>query len=175
MMPIARQVRAGVVALVMTAAHAMAQSSDTSNKRTRQPAAQHEDQLFHGHGFDGTGGIHFGTPGVLSAAIGTKHWLGDAIPGAVFATAEPSVLAFRYGIGYQIYDERVYGLGGAIRIGRLTGWREALGVVRGVQYSGAEVAQCWVFGLCARAGEYVGRRGDGVRVSLVTIDVGVGF
>jgi hypothetical protein len=153
----------------------MSQVVDTSAKSTAVGSAQHVDELFHGHGFDGTGGIHFGAPAVISAAIGTKHWLGDAVPGAVFATVEPGVLTFRYGVGYQIYDERVYGAGAAVRIGRLTGWREALSVVRGVQYSGGEVAVSWVFGLCARVGGYRGRRGDGARASLVTIDVGVGF
>jgi hypothetical protein len=171
---ISRTLRPRIAVLLFAAGLCGAQVPD-STKVMRSAAADHVDSLFHGHGFDGTGGIHAGSPAVLSAAIGTKYWLGDALPGAVFTTLEPGVLAFRYGIGYQLYDERLYGAGAALRLVRLTGWRDALGVARGAQYSGGELALSWAFALCARAGTYVGRRKDGRSIRLGTVDIGFGF
>lgn len=142
----------------------------------QQPgASEHVDSLFHGHGLDGTGGIHFGTPAVASFALGTKYWLGDAVPGAVFATVEPGILALRYGAGYQLYDERALGAGVAVRLAQLRGWRDALGVSRGVQYTGGDLAVSLPLTLSARAGLYQGTGADGNKLVLGTFDLGFGF
>jgi hypothetical protein len=170
-----RTVCAAVASVLLGAGLCSAQAPDSATA-VRSPAGrEHSDALFHGHGFGGTGGVHIGTPAILSGALGIKHWLGDVVPGAVFVTAEPGILAFRYGGGYQIYDEHAYGAGAAIRFGRLTGWSNALGVTRGVQYSGGELAVLAGFAFALRVGAYTGRGANGLRRHLGTVDVGVGF
>jgi hypothetical protein len=76
---------------------------------------------------------------------------------------------------YQVFDERLYGIGAAVRFARLVGWGNALGAARGVQYSGTEVAVSWAFALSARAGGYVGRGPDGRKLYLATVDIGFGL
>lgn len=169
------RILAGLAAIFVTAGQVLSQESDSVRVAKRAARVDHVEELFHGHGFDQTGGIHIGSPAILSAAVGVKYWLGDLVPGALYATAEPGILAFRYGAGYQIYDGRAYGAGAALRLVHLTGWRTALGMERGVQYSGGEVAVSGAFALSARAGLYAGRRGDRRRVSLLTLEAGLGF
>ena len=169
-----RSVRAGVAVLLFAASPCGGQSRDSTDS-ARTGARAHVDSLFHGHGFDGTGGIHAGVPAILSVSPGTKLWLGDALPGAIFLSVEPGVLDVRYGGGYQVYDERLFGVGGAVRFARLVGWSNALGAARGVQYSGTEIAVSWAFALSARAGGDIGRGSDGRKLHLTTVDIGFGF
>jgi hypothetical protein len=170
-----RAIRAEVAALLLAAGVCGAQTPDSARLSRNAADSAHVDRTFHGHGFDETGGLHIGSPALMSAAMGAKYWLGDIIPGAVFADAEPGILAFRFGAGYQIYDERVFGAGAALSLVRLTGWRDALGVARGVQYMGGEFALSGAFAFTGRAGAYAGRGVDGQRLWLGTIDFGIGF
>ena len=170
-----RSLYVAITVLLAVASMSAAQSPDSA-RLSRSPAGtEHVDALFHGHGFDETGGLHFGSPAVVSAAYGAKYWLGDYVPGALFVTVEPGVLAFRYGVGYQLYDGRLYGAGIGLRFGQLRGWRDALGVTHGVQYTGGDVILSGFFAFSARLGAYQGRAGDGRMVQLATIDVGLGF
>ena len=174
MSTLVRSARAGVAVLLFAASPCGGQSRDsTDSARTGDRA--HVDELFHGHGFDPTGGIHAGVPAILSISPGAKLWLGDALPGAIFVSVEPGMLDVRYGGGYQVFDERLYGIGAAVRFARLVGWANALGAARGVQYSGAELAVSWAFAVSARAGGYVGRGSDGRKLYLATLDIGFGF
>jgi hypothetical protein len=159
--------------VIMAASQVMAQ--DSTSRADSARIKPHVDEPFHSHGFGVTGGIHLGAPAILSLSSGVKLGLGDRLPGAVYATVEPGFLALRYGVGYQLHNERVDRLGLAIRALRLTGWRDALGIARGVQYSGGEATVHWESSVGIRMGVLTGRRGNGSRVMLATIDFGLGY
>jgi hypothetical protein len=64
--------------------------------------------------------------------------------------------------------------GTAIRLTQLRTWTNAVGAVSGVRYTGGELTEMLLF-ISARAGVYAGRRMDGRRVWLGSLDVGLGF
>jgi hypothetical protein len=170
-----RDLRVSMAALLVATGLCGAQVPDSAKTTRLRADTAHVDSLFHGHGFDGTGGFHLGVPAILSISPGAKLWLGDAIPGAIYVSAEPGLLDFRYGGGYQVFDQRLYGLGWAVRGGQLLTWANAFGATRAVTYSGVEVAASWALALTLRGGAYSGHAKDGRSVLLGTFDFGIGF
>jgi hypothetical protein len=103
-----------------------------------------------------------------------RYGLGHAAYGSIFVDAEPGLLAFRYSAGYFLHFDQT-GSGGAIRVARMTGWRDALGITRGVQYTGMEVTLMPIAYLNLRVGAYGGTTGAAQKVGLFTIDLGMGY
>jgi hypothetical protein len=73
--------------------------ADTSRAGSPPPKEVH-DVSGHGHGIDPLFAVHFGFPTAASVSLGGEVWLGDHVPGAVFADVEPGAFAVRYAIGY---------------------------------------------------------------------------
>lgn len=170
--PALRRLCGALTLLSVAVSRGFAQTPD-STATTKTPPAPEVDSLFHGRGFDNTGGIHVGVPAIVSISNGAKWWLGRRAPGAVFADVEPGVLDIRYGAGYQVTDQRLYYIGSEFRVGWLSSWAAALGAKRGVAYRGADVLVSWIL-LSGRIGAYVGNW-RGKSVTLATFEGGLGF
>jgi hypothetical protein len=163
-----------VIAIVLRASGLGAQTDTSRTRASPPPSREHQELPGHGHGIDPLLAIHFGFPAGASASLGSELWLGDRVPGAVFASIEPGAFAVRYAIGYLKSNGATLPSGTALRLTQLRAWTNAAGVVSGVRYTGAEITEMLFF-ISAKPGLFVGRRANGRGVWLASFDFGFGF
>ena len=112
MSTLVRSARAGVAVLLFAASPCGGQSRrSTDSARTGDRA--HVDELF--HVTVSPTALTIRSYSRLRLSPGAKLWLGDALPGAIFVSVEPGMLDVRYGGCYQVFDERLYGIGATVR------------------------------------------------------------
>jgi hypothetical protein len=161
-----------IVAIAASAAGAGAQ--DLPLPDTVMHSAKTPTPILTQRGLWAIGGLHVGTPTVLSTSVGAAYGLGPRVHGSLFADVEPGLTAIRFGGGYLLFEDQVAGLGAAVRFARLRAWRQAFGVKRGPWYSGIE-GTVMIFLLNVRVGGYVAQSRERDALSLTTVDVGIGF